>query len=148
MGIALDSSHSTSKWVVQLLRLSSTRVKMSSLDMKLKCKTPSACLTTSSASNNPSSMCIREGEWVLTFSVSSSEREWAGGCSNEYIKNLPPKEAGKQCDCYICLEKCKEGKDSVELPCKHAFCRDCLTNWIKEHDSCPVCRVKLDQNRP
>ena len=72
----------------------------------------------------------------------------AGGCSNEFIRNLPPKEAGKDCDCYICLEKCKEGKDSVELPCKHAFCRDCLTNWIKEHDSCPVCRVKLDQNRP
>lgn len=68
----------------------------------------------------------------------------AGGCSEDFIANLPEKEAGKQSECYICLEKCKEGKESCELPCKHAFDRACLTNWLKEHDSCPVCRVKLD----
>merc|ERR1712062_492472 len=54
--------------------------------------------------------------------------------------NLPQKEANKEATCYICLEPCKEGAESVELPCKHAFDRECLNRWIKEHDSCPVCR--------
>jgi len=76
-----------------------------------------------------------------------NNRPRSAGCSNEFIRNLPAKEAGKESDCYICLDKCKEGKDSCQLSCSHAFCRECLTNWLKEHDSCPVCRIKLDQNR-
>ena len=67
------------------------------------------------------------------------------GCSRDYIANLPEKsKTSEQTDCYICLEKVKEGKDSCELPCKHAFDRACLEHWIKDHDSCPVCRMKLD----
>ena len=69
------------------------------------------------------------------------------GCSEEYIASLPEKNATKEDTCYICLEPCKEGKDSVELPCKHAFDRDCLSTWLKDHDSCPVCRAQLDQGR-
>jgi len=76
------------------------------------------------------------------------ERPGSAGCSDSYIDNLPEKEKGKESECYICLEKCKDGKDSCELPCKHAFDRACLTHWLKDHDSCPVCRVKLDQGRP
>ena len=71
-----------------------------------------------------------------------------GGCTEEFITNLPEKEFEKESDCYICLEKCKEGKESCQLPCGHAFDRNCITGWLKDHDSCPVCRVKLDQGRP
>ena len=67
------------------------------------------------------------------------------GCSSDFIKNLPQKEEGKEADCYICLEKCSDGASSCQLPCGHAFDRSCIETWIKEHDSCPVCRTKLDQ---
>mmetsp|Transcript_20972 Transcript_20972/g.28216 ORF Transcript_20972/g.28216 Transcript_20972/m.28216 type:complete len:93 (+) Transcript_20972:757-1035(+) len=79
--------------------------------------------------------------------MGEQSRPGSAGCSDDFINKLPQKEAGKDSDCYICLEKCKDGKDSCELPCKHAFDRTCLTNWLKEHDSCPVCRIKLDQGR-
>ena len=62
---------------------------------------------------------------------------------------MPQKDACKgETDCYICLEKCKEGPESVQLPCNHAFDRACITNWLKENDSCPVCRTKLNTERP
>ena len=66
------------------------------------------------------------------------------GCTDEFIINLPQKEAGKESECYICLEKCKDGPQSCQLPCKHAFDRACIENWLIENDTCPVCRIKLD----
>merc|ERR1719389_27453 len=72
------------------------------------------------------------------------------GCTEEFINSLPKPE-NKQCDsdCYICLEKLKKGEgEACQLPCKHSFDRDCLKHWLKDHDSCPVCRMKLDQTRP
>ena len=66
-------------------------------------------------------------------------------CSDEFIASLPEKEAGKESDCYICLEKCKDGATSCELPCKHAFDRKCIEGWLRDNDSCPVCRIKLDE---
>ena len=82
------------------------------------------------------------------FPMNENRPGSAGGCTQDFIANLPQKEAGKESDCYICLEKCKEGPSSCELPCKHAFDRKCIENWLKENDSCPVCRLKLNQDRP
>lgn len=71
------------------------------------------------------------------------------GVSEEYLDNLPPMKADKEADCNICLEKVgSNGNKSCELPCGHAFDKGCLVTWLKEHDSCPVCRAKLDTERP
>ena len=99
-------------------------------------------------SNSPRMFGMGNVFFANGFPMNENRPGSAGGCSEDFIASLPEKEAGKQSDCYICLEKCKDGKDSCELPCKHAFDRACLVNWLKDHDSCPVCRVKLDQNRP
>jgi len=67
------------------------------------------------------------------------------GVSEEFLENLPPMKADKEADCNICLEKVgSRGEKSCELPCGHAFDKSCLSTWLKEHDSCPVCRAKLD----
>lgn len=36
-------------------------------------------------------------------------------------------------------------EDPVKLPkCKHLFGDHCLKEWLKDSDSCPYCRDKLD----
>merc|ERR1712125_38597 len=87
----------------------------------------------------PGMFVFREGE----------EQPQSRGVSEEFIDNLPPMKAGKEADCNICLEKVGSNDNkSCELPCGHAFDKSCLSTWLKEHDSCPVCRAKLDQERP
>jgi len=79
---------------------------------------------------------------------SDEEQPQSRGVSEEYLDNLPPMKAGKEADCNICLEKVgSNGNKSCELPCGHAFDKSCLSTWLKDHDNCPCCRTKLDQDR-
>jgi len=42
-------------------------------------------------------------------------------------------------DCPICLEPLNK-RVSMVSSCKHTFCTSCLTEWLVEGDSCPLCR--------
>ncbi|QAT90359.1 hypothetical protein KM622_gp073 [Spodoptera exempta nucleopolyhedrovirus] len=47
-------------------------------------------------------------------------------------------------DCCICLDKLhtEDGKQISQIEeCHHGFCGDCLFNWLKNHNVCPVCRT-------
>lgn len=59
-------------------------------------------------------------------------------------------------ECCICLEKLddyvtstdedgnavKQNKQISQIEeCRHGFCSECLFNWLKEHDMCPMCRT-------
>jgi hypothetical protein len=42
-------------------------------------------------------------------------------------------------ECNICY---KEKQYFIEiLSCKHSFCNGCVKQWIKEHNTCPMCRT-------
>merc|ERR1712098_673065 len=46
-------------------------------------------------------------------------------------------------NCSICYEVI-ESKDRALTPCapiKHAYHVNCINNWLKENDTCPVCRT-------
>ncbi|CAG8449226.1 8817_t:CDS:1 [Cetraspora pellucida] len=43
--------------------------------------------------------------------------------------------------CTICLE---EIISFTFLPCTHTFHSKCISTWLKEHKSCPMCRDRLD----
>ena len=44
--------------------------------------------------------------------------------------------------CAICLAT---RNDPVKpRNCRHIFCQDCLEQWSREHDSCPVCRQSYE----
>ncbi|KAL1509292.1 hypothetical protein ABEB36_004054 [Hypothenemus hampei] len=43
-------------------------------------------------------------------------------------------------ECVICFER----KQDVTLPCAHSFCTKCIEEWNELHDTCPICREKLD----
>jgi len=32
------------------------------------------------------------------------------------------------------------------LPCKHWFHEDCVVLWLKEHNTCPICRTPIEKN--
>ena len=50
-------------------------------------------------------------------------------------------------DCAICQEEFKVGDIMVPLPCNdihpHIFHKDCISPWVRSHDTCPVCRGKI-----
>jgi hypothetical protein len=45
--------------------------------------------------------------------------------------------------CAICLCGYKTSHRASELPCKHMFHKACLNPWLKEADTCPVCRQPI-----
>lgn len=64
------------------------------------------------------------------------------------IRNLPRKkltvemldERTGEAECSICMDNVEVGGEVVTLPCKHWFHFACAEAWLKEHDTCPVCR--------
>lgn len=47
--------------------------------------------------------------------------------------------------CTICLSGYKSNHRASELPCKHLFHKNCIGPWLKQADSCPVCRQPIIQ---
>ena len=59
---------------------------------------------------------------------------------------IGPAEVEAKSTCAICLASFELAEAGVcKLPaCGHAFHRDeCLARWLKEHNTCPVCRAEL-----
>ena len=46
-------------------------------------------------------------------------------------------------NCIICLEDFKNGDKAIILPCIHIFHTECIKNWLKTQDTCPICKFKL-----
>ena len=47
---------------------------------------------------------------------------------------------GNQKSCSICLEEFAENDRINQTTCDHIFHETCLTNWIKNNPTCPICR--------
>lgn len=45
--------------------------------------------------------------------------------------------------CTVCHEEWKPEEEVVELPCQHCYHETCIMPWLQEHNTCPVCRHKL-----
>jgi E3 ubiquitin-protein ligase RNF115/126 len=48
-------------------------------------------------------------------------------------------------ECTICQEDYKKDESVLHLPCEHNFHKNCATEWLTRHNSCPICRKPLDQ---
>ena len=46
-------------------------------------------------------------------------------------------------ECSICLMEINEGEDTILIPCGHMFHDKCVTQWLKMHNTCPLCRFEL-----
>lgn len=49
-------------------------------------------------------------------------------------------ETEGQAHCAVCLDDLKVGATGVILSCKHMFHEECIVRWLKEHNTCPICR--------
>lgn len=66
--------------------------------------------------------------------------------NNLLRKNLDQEMLGQEAnaECTICIDDMKLGDEACVLPCKHWFHNDCVVLWLREHNSCPVCRAPID----
>eukprot|EP00667_Euglena_gracilis_P018008 EG_transcript_19053 len=68
----------------------------------------------------------------------------------EDIQSLPEvKVAPEHLDCsdktscMVCLEAFRVGQAALQLPCSHMFCPECITEWLRRHRTCPMCREEV-----
>ena len=45
--------------------------------------------------------------------------------------------------CCICLNDVQKGEETVLLPCGHMFHWNCCFNWLKNNNTCPMCRFEI-----
>ncbi len=57
----------------------------------------------------------------------------------EDVNKLDPEKK----NCIICLEDFKNGDKAIILPCIHLFHNECIKNWLKTQNTCPICKYKL-----
>lgn len=60
------------------------------------------------------------------------------GLSSEIINKIKTSNELLEDNCSICLNK--ENKEIMILPCNHNFHSDCLRQWLKNNNKCPICR--------
>ncbi len=47
-------------------------------------------------------------------------------------------------DCVICLTPLSSPLPRYQLNCNHEYHRECITEWLKHNDTCPLCRRRID----
>ena len=54
----------------------------------------------------------------------------------------------KVTECSICQENFEEGETLMKLHCRHLYHAECVQSWLKEHNTCPLCRIEMPQAAP
>ena len=57
----------------------------------------------------------------------------------DYVRSK--REMEKEIECSICLEKHVKKEVLCIKSCQHEFGKDCLTEWLKGAETCPLCRA-------
>lgn len=47
-------------------------------------------------------------------------------------------------ECTICIDELNVGDEVTVLPCTHWYHGECVTLWLKEHNTCPICRKPVE----
>lgn len=73
--------------------------------------------------------------------------------SSHLIENLAPLSEKMMQEgevCAICQDDVCNSKhgEARQMPCHHAFHHSCLTPWLQQHNSCPVCRAEVESVCP
>ena len=66
--------------------------------------------------------------------------------SEKAIRELPRNvccPAGQSCPICLC-EIAASTEGATQMPCKHMYHDACITKWLKQHNTCPVCRHAVE----
>ena len=74
-----------------------------------------------------------------------------GPATDDAINALPKKKLDEKMlgpegkgECSVCMDDVTVGDEVVQLPCSHWFHQQCASIWLKEHNTCPICRKAID----
>lgn len=107
---------------------------------------------------NPRAVGRGELQALVLEWISDADSETLGlhkGTSQTVIDHLPLEEisadlaATEHPSCAVCLDELAAGsdEDATALPCGHMFHRGCLVPWLKQRNTCPVCRCEVEPQR-
>ncbi|KAI8815784.1 uncharacterized protein EV422DRAFT_572484 [Fimicolochytrium jonesii] len=54
--------------------------------------------------------------------------------------------SGEDAKCTVCLMEYDAGEEIKGTPCMHWFHGECLDQWLKNNNSCPICRTSITGN--
>ncbi|KAJ3232535.1 hypothetical protein HDU78_007008 [Chytriomyces hyalinus] len=100
--------------------------------------------------SNPAVQASGDQQQVLESLISQLNQDAQFGtqgkppASKFFVRNLPSVKAPSN-PCAICVEHFTATEDDPAkiLPCKHIFHKQCLTPWLKLHNTCPFCRFEV-----
>ena len=78
----------------------------------------------------------------LESGVHGTDRQILNELPETKIEDVSKLDADKK-NCVICLEDFKNKDKAIILPCIHLFHNNCIKNWLKKQNSCPICKFKL-----
>lgn len=86
---------------------------------------------------------------IITQLLNQLENTGPPPASEQQLNNLPvikinQEEFDKKLECSICMEDFRLHEEAKKLPCKHCFHEPCISEWLKLHGTCPVCRKNLN----
>ena len=62
-------------------------------------------------------------------------------------KHIQKYDSRKETECAICLEEFQRNDIIKEFyKCKHIFHKECLKNWLKRSNECPLCKYDLTED--
>ncbi|KAF4132568.1 Ring finger domain [Phytophthora infestans] len=80
-------------------------------------------------------------------------RHGAPPAAKEVVEKLPKVkitqgEVDGSAECPVCKDFFAVDDEVHRLPCEHSFHPDCILPWLKQHNSCPLCRFELPTDDP
>ncbi|GLD92577.1 hypothetical protein PINS_up001136 [Pythium insidiosum] len=80
-------------------------------------------------------LSMKQGERFLAFLDARPDK------NDELVAEITVRKNAREC--VICQVEMAIGATLTRMPCQHMFHTDCLHEWLKIGNSCPICRVEI-----
>ena len=84
---------------------------------------------------------------ILENMISNQPNRDVAAATQEQLDKLPEcayPEKDCRTECSVCQAEYQPGDKLVKLPCSHDYHKDCVIKWLKQNNSCPICRKSLE----
>ncbi|KAI3907436.1 hypothetical protein MKX01_036353 [Papaver californicum] len=110
-----------------------SRALEDSFDLDLVLEDPAQVVTTSTTANNDNLNDHEENESV-------SIKQTVDMMPVVLIEN---DTNSNHRSCMVCMDRFSVGARAKSLPCNHIFHDHCILSWLRQHNSCPLCRSEI-----